>query len=231
MPVATHDRPINALREETIDQLIMNYGHGELSLEAFERRLDRALDATTHDELLELTRDLDLVADKSYTEKKRVELGMRDDGALSNSVDHIVHVFSGGNRGGAWTVAKEIRMLNVFGGGEIDFTSARFSAKETRIKILCLFGGATFYVPENVNTISKAICLFGGIDNRTPPTFDQDARTLVIEGLILFGGARIKLKRTLKERWLEFADAVREMLSPSPGTRTSKAPGEMRRAP
>ena len=67
MPVVAQDRPINALREEAIDQLIMNYGHGKLSLEAFERRLDRALDAKSHDEILELTADLDLIADKTYT--------------------------------------------------------------------------------------------------------------------------------------------------------------------
>jgi hypothetical protein len=44
MPVTPNDRPIETLREETIDQLIMNYGHGKLSREAFERRLDEALD-------------------------------------------------------------------------------------------------------------------------------------------------------------------------------------------
>ena len=55
MPVVPQDRPINALREETIDQLIVNYGHGKLSLAAFERRLDEALDTQSHDRLLELT--------------------------------------------------------------------------------------------------------------------------------------------------------------------------------
>ena len=45
MPVPPQDRPLTAVREETIDRLIVNYGHGKLSLEAFERRLDEALDA------------------------------------------------------------------------------------------------------------------------------------------------------------------------------------------
>ena len=42
MSVAYRDKPIELLREEVIEQLIMNYGHGELSLGAFERRLDQA---------------------------------------------------------------------------------------------------------------------------------------------------------------------------------------------
>ena len=46
MSVKFEDRPLEKVREETIDQLVMNYGHGELSSEAFERRLDAAMDAT-----------------------------------------------------------------------------------------------------------------------------------------------------------------------------------------
>ena len=37
MAVIIQDRPIEKLREEVIDQLIMNYSHGEISLEAFDR--------------------------------------------------------------------------------------------------------------------------------------------------------------------------------------------------
>ena len=33
MPVTPQDRPLDALREQTVDQLIMNYGHGKLSRE------------------------------------------------------------------------------------------------------------------------------------------------------------------------------------------------------
>ena len=38
MSVAIQDRPIESVRQEVIDQLIMNYSHGEISLEAFESR-------------------------------------------------------------------------------------------------------------------------------------------------------------------------------------------------
>ena len=31
MPIRPEDRPIDALREQTVDRLIMNYGHGHLS--------------------------------------------------------------------------------------------------------------------------------------------------------------------------------------------------------
>src|SRR6185436_10526365 len=98
MPVTPQDRPIDTLREETVDQLIMNYGHGKLSREAFERRLDEALDTKSHDKLLELTRDLDLKADRQYTAQKKAELGIRVEPAAVSSADdteHVVNIFAG----------------------------------------------------------------------------------------------------------------------------------------
>lgn len=208
MPVAPQDRPLGALREETVDRLIVNYGHGELSLEAFERRLDAAFDADSHDKLLELTADLDREPDKRYAEEKRAELGIRVDGE-GRDVEYLLHIFGGTHRRGAWNVARELRMVNIFGGGDLDFSEARFAARTTRIKMLCIFGGATLYVPEGMNTVSKALCIFGGVRNRTPPNDGADAPTLIVEGLMLFGGAEIKLKKTFKKRCMEFADTLK----------------------
>ena len=77
MPVPPQDRPLDAVREETIDRLIVNYGHGKLSLEAFERRLDQALDAKSADALVALTNDLELQVDRQYAQQKRAEFGIR----------------------------------------------------------------------------------------------------------------------------------------------------------
>ncbi len=219
MPVVPQDRPISALREETIDQLIVNYGHGKLSLEAFERRLDEALDAQSHDRLLELTKDLDLRVDRQYAEQKRAELGIRVEPAASgregaDEVETIINIFGGSNRGGQWDVPSNIRMLNLFGGADLDFSEARFTSQVTKITMLCVFGGVDLRVREGVRTVSKAVCIFGGVDNRGPSTADRNAPTIVLQGLVLFGGADIKIKKTAKERWLEFANTVKEMLAP-----------------
>jgi hypothetical protein len=220
MPVTPQDRPLNSLREETVDQLIMNYGHGKLSLEAFERRLDQALDAKSHDSLLSLTQDLDLVADKTYTEQKKAELGIPTASQYAEQMDdtgdtdHMINIFGGTNRSGAWNVPSRINMLNIFGGADLDFSDARFTSRTTRITLFCVFGGANFYVRDGINTVSKALCIFGGIDNRAPSTNDRDAPTLLIQGLVLFGGARIKVRKTARERLLEFADSIRNMFAP-----------------
>ena len=56
MPVSFQDKPIELLREEVIDQLIMNYGHGQISLQAFEQ-VDQAYELNDH-QLHALTEDL-----------------------------------------------------------------------------------------------------------------------------------------------------------------------------
>jgi hypothetical protein len=214
MPVEPQDRPIEALREETVDQLIMNYGHGKLSREAFERRLDEALDTKSHDRLLELTRDLDLKADRQYTAQKKAELGIRvEPGALPSdeNTEHIINVFAGNSRKGAWHVPRQIRVFNLFGGADLDFTDARFTTDTTYITVVCLFGGVNVRVREGMRTLSRAIAIFGGVDNRAPSTTDPNAPLLVIEGLVLFGGVDIRVKKTPKQKLQEFADHVRTL--------------------
>jgi hypothetical protein len=219
MPVAPQDRPLDALREETVDQLIMNYGHGHLSREAFERRLDEALDTKSHERLLELTGDLDLKADRAYTQQKKAELGIRVDTSAAARLDeteHMINILGGNTRKGAWDVPHAIRVINVLGGAELDFTDARFTAETTYITVFCLFGGVNIRVRDGMRTVSKAVCIFGGVDNRGGTTTDPNAPLLVIEGLALFGGVDIRVKKTPKQRFTEFAEQVRAMFDAPP---------------
>jgi hypothetical protein len=218
MPVTPNDRPIETLREETVDQLIMNYGHGKLSRDAFERRLDEALDTKSHDKLLELTRDLDLKADRQYAAQKKEELGIRvDPGTMgSDDAEYMINVFGGTTRKGAWHVPRMIRIVNIFGGTDLDFTEAVFSASTTYITTFCLFGGVDVRVREGLRSVSKAVCIFGGVDNRGPSTADPNSPLIVVEGLVLFGGIDIKLKKTPKQHLQDFANQLRAMFTEPP---------------
>jgi hypothetical protein len=216
MPVTPQDRPIAALREETVDQLIMNYGHGKLSREAFERRLDEALDTTSHDRLLELTADLDLKADRQYASRKEAELGINIEPAAdgADETEYVVNVFAGNSRQGTWAVPKAIRVLNIFGGVDLDFTDARFTSQTVRVTVFCLFGGVDVRVRDGMRTVSKAVCIFGGVDNRAPSTLDANAPLLIVEGIVLFGGIDIRIRKSAKQRLHEFANQLRTMFDP-----------------
>ncbi|GHE84845.1 LiaF domain-containing protein [Thalassotalea profundi] len=213
MSVTIEDRPIESLREEVIDQLIMNYSHGKLSYEAFERRLDVAMASKSNVEIFALAEDLDLKVDPAYVESKKRDFSTQYTTKPPEENDLMINIFAGSNRQGRWTVAKEIRSLTVFGGSKVDFTDAQFSQPEVRMRVLCLFGGVDIYVPENVNIVSKAFCVFGGVDNSAPCIADRHSPTIIIEGFVMFGGVDIKVKRTIKEKFVAFADNMKNMFN------------------
>jgi hypothetical protein len=102
-------------------------------------------------------------------------------------------------------------VFTLFGGSNIDFTEARFTDRTTRVRMFCLFGGVDIYVPEGINTTVKVFSIFGGMSNKSPNARRPDAPRLILEGLILFGGGDVKVRKTFKERLLEFADGMRAM--------------------
>ena len=213
MSIIIEDRPIEAVRTEVIDQLIMNYSHGELSYAAFERRLDQAMESQCNKELLTLVADLTLEVDKAFNDSKKQNTMANFVPGTTEEVETIVNVFSSSNRGGPWKVAKEIRYFSIFSGSDIDFTHAQFSQPVVRIKVFSLFSGDTIYVPENINVVSKAFCIIGGIDNSAPCIANSDAPTIIIEGMAIFSGVSIKVKQTLKEQFVSFANSLKSMFS------------------
>ena len=213
MPVNPLDKPIAKLREETIDQLILNYSHGELSLESFERRLDQALDAETHDALISLTADLDLVVDSAFREHKKREFGIMADSHGLMSEQKIVSIFGNSKRQDVWDVPKEMRMLNIFGNTILDFTEAKFTSMSTRINVSGVFGNVKIYVPEGINVVSNVSCILGGVEDKAPFSNGVDVPTIILDGFVCFGHIRIKLKKTFRERLLKFAETVRALFA------------------
>jgi len=213
MPVNPLDKPIAKLREETIDQLILNYSHGELSLESFERRLDQALDAETHDALISLTADLDLVVDSAFREHKKREFGIMADSHGLMSEQKIVSIFGNSKRQDVWDVPREIRMLNILGNTILDFTEAKFTSMSTRINVSGVFGNVKIYVPEGINVVSNVSCILGGVEDKAPFSNGVDVPRIILDGFVCFGHIRIKLKKTFRERLLKFAETVRAMFT------------------
>ena len=213
MVVKIEDRPIEAVREEVIDQLIMNYSHGKLSFEAFERRLDNAMISKDNKEIAELAIDLELSVDRDYVENKKRDFIPQFTPSDNDETEDMINIFGGSDRSGRWSVAKELRSISIFGGSNIDFSDAVFLHPKTTMKVFCLFGGDNVYVPENINVVSKAFCIFGGISNKASSFVDRSAPTIVVKGLVIFGGVEIKLKQTLKEKFVAFADSMKNMFN------------------
>jgi cell wall-active antibiotic response 4TMS protein YvqF/uncharacterized protein DUF1707 len=214
MTVTTQDRPIEAVREEVIDQLTMNYGHGTINLEAFERRLDQAMECNDSEVLVTLTADLTLVVDDAFMAQKEKELKQtqRITGD-SKSHESIVNIFSSSKRTGQWEVAKKTKIFCLFSSSDIDLSNAIFTHDEIHIEIFSLFSSSTIYTPEDIKIASRAVCIFASVDNQATSVVHNNSVTLFFEGVALFSSIEIKIKQTLKEKFLQFADGFKKLFS------------------
>ena len=107
----------------------------------------------------------------------------------------IVNVFSGGERQIVSENFKGGKISAIFGGTELDLTKAKLAPGKNELEIACIFGGATFIVPDDWNiSISVTPILGGFTDSRKllPGRTIDSTRQLVIKGAVIFGGGEIK---------------------------------------
>jgi len=87
------------------------------------------------------------------------------------------------------------RLTSFFGGSEYDFLNANIKNNEAVIDVLTIFGGSKFLVPAAWDVQIDVISIFGGFaDKRNTiiPNQRKDSKTLIIKGLVVFGGGDIR---------------------------------------
>lgn len=85
-------------------------------------------------------------------------------------------------------------MLAWYGGIAVDLREAQL-APDARLTLHTLFGGIAVRIPAGWRVESNVKALAGGIDVRTVDAEDEDAPTLTIDGLALFGGIAVGAKK------------------------------------
>ncbi|MDN4501755.1 LiaF-related protein [Alteromonadaceae bacterium BrNp21-10] len=213
MAVILTDRPIEKVREEVIDQLIMNYSHEAISLEAFERRLEIATQTQDHQVLMQQVEDLTLSVDESYTESKKQSFNARVTPKEMLEIEEITTILSTNERAGVWDVPKEIKCKSILGSCTIDLTRANFTHPTVRIKLMSLLSDDRIYVPDNINVVIRTSNYLGNISTKLDGKTDPSAPTVIIEGTCILASTVVKVKRTVKQRFMEFAEQLKEMLN------------------
>jgi hypothetical protein len=213
MPVNIEDRPREQVKEEVIDVLVHNYSHGIISNDAFERRLDKVIASTTAQGMMDQIADLEQTPDQSISRhrEKQFSINYSDDPVKES--DFMINIMGGSDRNGYWRVPKNLFAISIMGGGEIDFTDACFGSNTVTIYSFTLMGGNDIYVPENVNVVCKGFSLMGGVSNKAPSMAGRNAPTLVIKSINIMGGTDIKIKQTIKEKFVAFAHQMKATFS------------------
>jgi hypothetical protein len=213
MPVNIADRPLKNIREEVIDQLVMNYAHQEITLEAFESRLDLAMDSEDRSVLMEQVADLDLATDNQYQKTKADKLSKDKNYFDDGNHEKITTVLSSSVQNGPWVTGEKIGVTSILSDSTLDFTDAIFNFPVVHIKMFSLLTHDTIYVPEGVRVVCKTSNFMSSVNSKVFGSTDENAQTIVIHGKTILSSMDIKIRVTMKEKWLSFADGVKELFN------------------
>jgi predicted membrane protein len=104
-------------------------------------------------------------------------------------------VFGGGDRRIATDFAGG-QANAVFGGFNLDLRNSTMVGNTATVDVFCFCGGGEIRVPEGWNVVLKVVAIFGGTDDKTrrdlQPGGTPPDKTLVVTGVILFGGLGLK---------------------------------------
>ena len=194
-------------REEVIEKLSSSYARDHLNVEEFEQRVEQATAAGTHGELRKLLMDLPPAGapdplvpfGEGSSQSANLTVGRRgyliNDGDAANE-STVIAIFSGAERKGVWDPPKNLNVVAMFGGSDIDLRQARIPAGGMRINVAALFGGVDIIIPEDLNVEVSGAGIFGGFDGKNHRgSRDPRTPTVKISGVAIFGGVDVKINR------------------------------------
>jgi hypothetical protein len=188
--------PLEQTRQSIIVQLTEHFAADNLSVEALEERLDGAHRAATLDELRALVSDLPVVhhgappmtAPRTYVSPAT--------GAHVSERQIIVGIMGGAEKKGVWTPARQMFVVALMGGVELDFREARMPPGVTEVVIFAVMGGAEIIVPPGVHVDLNGFALMGGFGQTgyAPPPTDPNAPILRIGGFAMMGSVEVSIR-------------------------------------
>lgn len=191
----------DAERHQVSEMLRDAAGDGRLTIDELDERIEAVYAAKTYADLVPVTVDLPgaaaILPKAAFATAPAASTRVQPLGpGSSHSASGSVAIFGGATRKGHWTVAEQYTALAVFGGVELDFRDATFTAAETTVYANCLFGGIEITVPDDVVVHVSGVPIFGGFDhgNGGPESYPPNAPVMHVKGLAIFGGVEVKRK-------------------------------------
>jgi hypothetical protein len=186
--------PLEQTRERIVEQLCDHYAAENLTDEGLEERLTKAYAATSVAQLRELVADLPVEAPVSGGRASTAVATAQPGSVAERQV--IVAIMGGAERRGVWTPPRQLTLIALMGGTELDFREARFGPGVTEVTCFALMGGVKMIVPPGVHVETNGMALMGGFTHSgsvEPPT-DPNAPVLRIGGLAIMGGVELEYR-------------------------------------
>lgn len=168
------------------------------------------MDATEHQQLTDLVADLELKADSEYAHQKHREFTPNYGEGRVEPTEKVISILSSNERSGYWTVPREITVYTLLGSVELDFTDAVFQHPDVSVKVIGGLSSVEIFVPEEVTISSNIFNILGSTENHAP-SIKRSRQTphIKIEGTQVLGSVEVKVKRTMKEKFMAFANDLK----------------------
>jgi DUF1707 SHOCT-like domain len=170
-------------------------GEGRLDIDELDQRLEATYAARTYADLVPITLDL-----PGHPYQRPVPAMPR---AASPEVvpgpDRESHfaILSGLSRKGIWVVPRQMTILALMGGAELDLRRAKFAAPEVVITINAFMGGAQVIVGPSVRVQVEGTGIMGGYSGPSglvDATLDENSPVVRIKGFAIWGGVSVERK-------------------------------------
>jgi hypothetical protein len=223
-----HPSTLRQQRERVIEALTVHFADDHIDADDFERRVDLAYRAHSLEELDAVRTGLPALRTDRTGGTEGTALAEAPVRALASPGDVrdrqlVVAILGGTERKGAWTPARQVNVLAVMGGVELDFREARFGPGVTELTVFAMMGGVEILVPPGLRVQSDGFGLLGGFEglDQDPPSNDPDQPTLRIRGIAIMGGVDITERRPGetagdRKRRLRAERRARARLKPGP---------------
>jgi hypothetical protein len=188
-------------RDITIEALSSLFAAGRIELEEFEARVERALKASTVEELDEVVADLHPRVSKPVVAAPPAPMG--PDRPRSSRV--TIALLSGVSRKGRWFPARRHTGIAVMGGSRLDFREAELQPGLTEVSLWVLWGGVEVVVPPDVDLEVDGWAIMGGLEEAAahPRPLEESRRRLRVHARVLMGGVEVKVRERKGERSVE----------------------------
>jgi hypothetical protein len=169
---------------------------GQLERERVQQRLERQLGAgdltlAEYDE-----RTAAVGAASTVQELETAAGGLAEEAEAEPPKQHgrwHVAILGGSEQRGRWRLARRLRVVALLGGVKLDLGNAEVEARESRITVVAMFGGAELLAPPGIPFQLSGFSIFGGrSDERTGGPALRGAPLVHVRAFAFFGGVAVK---------------------------------------
>lgn len=185
--------PTAELREQAIAQLSRAFAAGLIELDDLELRTERAVRATTRDELDSAIAGLTPKPATAVQSTNPEEFAIDHPRRKPSRVTFIM--MGGLDRKGRWSVARRHVGLAVMGGAFLDFREAVLQQGVTDVYLFTMWGGIEVAVPPGLDVEVSGLALMGGLERVEQESGSTDPRRprLHLHCFALMGGIDVRI--------------------------------------